>query len=177
VICIVAGLSIWDAERRRRGLELITASVRRDPASAVDPRLKTLNYLGSVLAKREAVLAGVDDALLLSPTGAVAEASVGNVFAFVDGTLRTPPATDGALAGITRDTVLEIARELGIDAREQTLGRIDLLRANEAFLTGTGAGLVGIRSLDGTAIGGERTLCEKLALAYAERARREGVPI
>ena len=177
VICIVAGLSIWDAERRRRGLELITASVRRDPASAVDPRLKTLNYLGSVLAKREAVLAGADDALLLNPAGAVAEASVGNVFAVIDGVLCTPPATDGALGGITRDTLIEAAGALGIPVRVATLGRVDLLRAEEAFLTGTGAGVVGIRSLDGVQISLERPVCEKLSRAYVERVSSEGCPV
>ncbi len=177
VICIVARLEIFDPERRRRGLDLITSSVRRDPAGAVDPRLKTLNYLGSVLAKREAVLAGADDALLLNPSGAVAEASVGNVFAFVDGRLCTPPATDGALGGITRDTLIEAAGALGIPVREASLGRVDLLRAQEAFMSGTGAGVVGIRSLDGVQISLERPVCEKLGRAYAERVACEGVPV
>ncbi len=141
--------------------------------------MKSLNYLGSVLAKGEARRLGADEALLLNAAGAVAEAAVANVFVLRQGALRTPPASDGALEGITRDTVLRLAGDLGIEAREQTLGRIDLYGADEVFLTGTGVGLVAVRSLDGRPIGagGPGPVLEKLSIGYAERLRCDGVPL
>jgi branched-chain amino acid aminotransferase len=129
-----------------------------------------------VLAKLEARRRGADEALLLNGAGAIAEASVANVFAVRAGVLRTPPASDGALDGITRESVLRLAGALGIEAREQTLTRIDLLGADEGFLTGTGAGIVPIRSLDGARLRSTPgPLTEKLTAAFEEHARREGV--
>jgi branched-chain amino acid aminotransferase len=95
------------------------------------------------------------------------------------GELRTPPATDGALEGITRQTVFELAGTLGLAAREQTLGRFDLFAADEAFLTGTGAGIVPVRSLDGRPVGGGRPgpVCAKLRVAYADATGPLGVPV
>ena len=128
-------------------------SWRRPPADVLDPRVKSLNYLNNALAVLEAKQRGADDALLLNADGTIAEAAVANVFALRDGELLTPPGTDGALEGITRKTVLEIAPELGIRARVVTLGRFDLFAAEEVFLTGSGAGIVPVRSLDGRKLG------------------------
>jgi len=177
ILCIGGELALYPPEVATRGLDLATVSVRRDPAAAVDPRVKSLNYLGSVLAKREAILRGVDEALLLNPAGGVAEAAVANVFAVRGGVLQTPPATDGALEGITRDTVLELATAKGIPTRIASLGRMDLFRADEVFLCGTGVGLVPVRSLDGQAVGRERALFATLEAAYGERSRWDGLPI
>ena len=109
----------------------------------------------------------------------MAEASVANVFAVSEGSLSTPPPSDGALPGITRRAILELAAALSIPARERTLGRVDLFGADEVFLTGTGVGVVAVRSLDGQAIGdrspGPITLC--MANAFEKLARAEGAPV
>jgi branched-chain amino acid aminotransferase len=152
VLCLVDAVRLFPAEKLEQGLALATASVRRPPADVLDPGVKSLNYLNNVLAKLDAQRAGADDALILNLAGAVAEASVANVFAVKDGELSTPPPSDGALAGITRRSVLELAADLGIPARERTLGRVDLLGADEVFLTGTGARILPVRSLDGRPI-------------------------
>ncbi len=153
IVCLVDQLSIFSAEKLARGIDLITSSGRRPSPDVLDPRVKSLNYLNNALAKLEAHQRGADDALLLNAAGNVAEASVANVFVMRRGELLTPPGCDGALEGITRATVLELAAELGIGAREQTLGRFDLFAADEVFLTGSGAGIVPVRSLDGRQIG------------------------
>jgi branched-chain amino acid aminotransferase len=176
VICIVDQIQLYSAERVARGIDMVTVSLRRPAADVLDPRVKSLNYLNPVLAKLEARRRGADEALLLNASGAIAEAAVANIFVARRGQLRTPPATDGALEGITRDTILRLALELGIDAQERTLGRIDLLGADEAFLSGSGAGIVPIRSLDGVLLKSvPGPLTDKLRAAYLECARSEGV--
>ena len=179
LLCIAGRVSIYPEDKLRVGIDLVTVSVRRPAADALDPRVKSLNYLNNALAKLEARRSGADEALLLNAAGMVAEASVANVFAQRDGVLLTPPATDGALEGVTRATVLELASELGIPARECTLGRFDLFAADEVFLTGTGAGLVPVRSFDGAVIGAGAPgpVFEKMRLAFAEATRALGVPL
>jgi branched-chain amino acid aminotransferase len=179
LLCLVDRVSIFPPEKLAAGIDLVTSSLRRPPPDVLDPRVKSLNYLNSVLAKLEARQRGADEALLLNLAGNVAEASVANVFVVRAGELRTPPATDGALEGITRQTVFELAGTLGIPAREQTLGRFDLFAAEEAFLTGTGAGIVPVRSLDGRPIGSGRPgpICAKLRAAYADATGPLGVPV
>ena len=173
VLCIVDRVELYSQELLRRGLDLVTVSVRRASADVLDPRVKSLNYLPSVLAKREAKLRGADEALLLNGAGHVAEAAVANVFAYRRGMLVTPPASDGALEGIVRGVVLELAASLGIPAEERTLDRVDLLGADEVFLTGSGARMVAVRSLDGAEIGQGRPgpLTQKLTLAFEDRVR------
>jgi branched-chain amino acid aminotransferase len=155
VVCIVDTIALFSDEKRAAGLSLITSSFRRPPPDVLDPRIKTLNYLNNVQAKGEAVRQGADDALMLNLRGHVAETSVANVFVVRDGLLVTPPVTDGCLDGVTRGTVIECARELGILFIERTLGRMDVFGADEVFMTGTGAGIVRISKLDGERIGGE----------------------
>ena len=162
VICIVAEIGLFSAEQRAQGLTMLTSSYRRPNPDVQDVAVKTLNYLGSALAKQEARQRGADEALLLNQSGRVAEAAVANVFALHGRSLFTPPALDGCLEGINRGAVLEIARDLGFSVAERSLGRRDLFAADEVFLTGSGAGVIGVRSLDGRAIGrgcsGEVTL-------------------
>jgi branched-chain amino acid aminotransferase len=178
VICIVDEVAIYPAEVRSRGLALHTVSVRRSAPDVLDPRVKSLNYLSSVMAKLEARRCG-DEALILNAAGQVAEAAVANVFVVSRGELRTPPPTDGALEGITRASVLELGRALGLVALERSLGRVDLFGADEVFLTGTGVGIVPVRSLDGRPVGGDvpGPLTEKLQQAFAERVHQKGVPV
>ena len=176
IVCIVDELRMFAGED---GVSLVTVSLRRPPADVLDPRVKSLNYLNNVLAKAEARSRGADDALVLNLAGAVSEASGANVFVVRAGALATPPATDGALEGIVRDTVLGLAAKLSIPARERTLGRIDLLGADEVFLTGTGARLVPVRSLDGRPIGAGAPGPVTVALrdAFLEHARETGVAV
>ncbi|MCB1747099.1 MAG: aminotransferase class IV [Gammaproteobacteria bacterium] len=175
--CIVADIRMFSAEIRARGLRLATASQRRPRADMLDPQVKSLNYLNNVLAKREARLRGYDDALLLNGEARIAEASAANVFAVVDDVLVTPPTSEGALPGITRATVLECWRAGGGQAVERPLTAYDLTGASEAFLCGSGAGLIGIASLDDRIIGGaDRPALAALAPAYAAYAARHGTP-
>ncbi|MDJ0851013.1 MAG: branched-chain-amino-acid transaminase [Myxococcota bacterium] len=179
LFCLVADVTIYPAEKLRDGIDLVTASLRRPAPDMLDPRIKSLNYLNNVLAKLEARQRGADEALLLGAQGLVAEASVANLFAVVGGELRTPPVTDGALEGITRRTVLELAGGLGIPARECSLGRFDLFAAEEVFLTGSGAGLVPVRSLDGRTIGAGRPgpVYAKVRAAFLDAAPSMGVSV
>jgi branched-chain amino acid aminotransferase len=178
LLCIAGRVHLYAADKLRSGIDLLTVSVRRPPADVLDPRVKSLNYLNNALAKLEARRRGGDEALLLNAAGMVAEASVANLFACRDGSLLTPPATDGALEGVTRATVLELAPGLGIPAREQTLGRFDLFAADEVFLSGTGAGLVPVRSFDGETIGAgvPGPVFEKVRVAFTGATRTLGVP-
>ena len=179
VVCIADDVRIYPAEKLAEGLTLVTSSWRRPPADVLDPRVKSLNYLNNALAKQEARRQGADEALLLNTAGYIAEASVANLFAVRDGALLTPPATDGALEGITRRTVLELASEAGIETAERTLGRFDLFAASEVFLTGSGAKVVPVRSLDGQPVGRGKPgpLTRQLAEAFDAFARRTGTPI
>ena len=179
ILCIVGNVSIYPEQKLADGIDLVTVSMRRPPADVLDPRVKSLNYLNNVLAKLEARQRGADEALLLNMAGMVAETSVANVFAHRDSVLLTPPVSDGALEGVTRATVLDLAGELGIPAREQTLGRFDLFGADEVFLTGSGAGLVPVKSLDGRDIGAgsPRPVFEKLRGAFLDATRVLGVPV
>jgi branched-chain amino acid aminotransferase len=179
IVCIVDHIRLYPAEKLERGLDLVTSSWRRPPPDVLDPRVKSLNYLNNAMAKLEAKRRSADEALLLNHAGAVAEASVANVFALRGGLLATPPASDGALEGITRGAVLELAEREGIATAERTLGRIDLFGADEVFLTGTGARIVPVRSLDGELIGkGEPgPVTRRLTAAFVALATSTGTPI
>ena len=179
IVCIVDDIRLYSEEKRRVGIDMLTSSLRRPAADMLDPRVKSLNYLNSVLAKREARLRGADEALLLNAAGMVAEAAVANLFTVKDDVLATPPVTDGALEGITRSSVMVLADELGIPAREVTLGRFDLLAADEVFLTGSGARIIAVATLDGQPIGvrGEHPVTDRLWDAFVPYAERHGTPV
>jgi branched-chain amino acid aminotransferase len=123
-------------------------------------------YINSSLAKVEALKGGYDEAILLNTNGTVSEATGENVFVVKDGVLMTPPLSAGALDGITRDTVMKIARDLGYELREQTLLRTDLYLADEAFLCGTAAEIVPIREVDDREVGDPGELTRKVQETY-----------
>ena len=173
VVCIVAEIGLFTAEQRARGLAMITASNRRPNPDVQDVAIKTLNYLGSALAKQEARRQGADEALFLNQRGQVAEAAVANIFALRGRELATPPPIDGCLEGINRGAIFEIGRELGLSVVERSLGRRDLFAADEVFLTGSGAGVVGVSRLDGQAIGTGKTGEMTLELERRHRALAE----
>ena len=179
IVCIVDEVRLYSESKQRSGIDLVTSSLRRPSADVLDPRIKSLNYLNSVLAKREARLRGADEALLLNGAGQVAEASVANIFCVRRGVLRTPPVTDGALEGITRASLLQIAEARDLPNRVESLGRIDLFDAEEVFLSGTGARIVPVATLDGQAIGhpDQRPVTERLSEAFSEFIRENGTAI
>ncbi|MGH7606041.1 MAG: branched-chain-amino-acid transaminase [Gemmatimonadales bacterium] len=154
VFCIIDTIKLWSPERYERGLTALTAATPIHHRESLSPRVKSLNYLSHILAKIEGIAAGVDEVIMLDANGYVAEASGMNLFAVTAGTLRTPPAYAGILRGVTRDTVLELGREAGYGSEELPLNRYDLYTADEMFLTGTAAEIVGISKLDGRVIGG-----------------------
>ena len=149
VIIIADQLQMVSDAQRAQGVRAIIASTRRLTPDRLDSRIKSLNYLNAILARMEANYAGVEEAILLNDRGCVAEGTADNLFIVSDGVLLTPPATEGALAGITRQTVLELAAANGIPAREAILTSYDLYNADECFLTGTGAKLIPVREIDG----------------------------
>lgn len=167
VFIIADGLAMISDEARQKGISLITASTRRLPVDGLDPRVKSLNYLNHILARMEANAAGVDDAILLNQQGLVTEASVANVFIVRQGILMTPPVSDGALDGITRESVIEVAIELGTEVKECSITQYDLYTADECFLTGTGAELIPVSMIDGRVIGQiERPEYQRLQLGF-----------
>jgi branched-chain amino acid aminotransferase len=179
VIIIVADIAVYPAAMYDAGVTVITAATRQVPAASVDPRIKSLNYLKNVLARLEAHAAGAAEALMLNAEGFVAECTADNVFAVRAGTVRTPPATEGALDGITRGVVRELVESAGLRWREERLARYDLFTADECFLSGTGAELVPVVSLDGRVIGDGRpgAVTRQLAVGLRALAEREGSPV
>jgi len=177
MVCIAAGIRIFAPEKLAEGISLATSSWRRPGADVIDPCVKSLNYLNNSMAKLEARQRGADEALLLNGRGTIAEASVANVFAVHGGQLATPPTTDGALPGITRMSVLELARELGMPAAERSLGRSDLFAADEVFLTGTGARIVPVSFLDGRSLGTcPGPVTKRIVEAFDALTRSTGTP-
>ncbi len=169
VICIVDNIKIFPEDERKAGITMATVSTRRPPSDVLDPRVKTLKYLNNVLARVEARQRGAAEALVLNARGHIAEASCANLFVVHGEKVRTPPVTDGCLEGITRGAVLSLAKRLGLAPEERSLGRFDVFSADEVFITGTGAGLVRVRSLDGELIGGpEAPVFMRLLAAYDE---------
>jgi len=153
VIAIADQLTMVDAVSRERGARLMVASVRRLPADGLDARIKSLNYLNHILAKIEANHAGADEAVLLNAQGRVAEGTADNIFIVRNGCLLTPPCSEGALEGITRELILELAEAVGLRVQVTPLAVYDLYVADECFLTGTGAELIPVASIDQRKLG------------------------
>ncbi len=179
VIIIAAAIQLYPQELYDNGLRIVTVGTIRNHPEAINPRIKSLNYLNNVLAKIEAINAGCMECLMLNHKGEVAEASGDNVFAIKNGVITTPPSTCGALEGLTRNKVIELARKAGYEVREATMARYDLYVADEVFLTGTAAEIISVVDIDKRVIGigkpGEIT--GKLAELYHQCANSEGTPI
>ncbi|HMA43226.1 MAG TPA: branched-chain-amino-acid transaminase [Gemmatimonadales bacterium] len=153
VICIVDTIRLWPQDRYEQGLTCLTAATPISHRENLSPRIKSLNYLAHILAKIEGIAANVDEVVMLDASGYVTEASGMNLFAVANHTLRTPPPWSGILRGVTRDAVMDLARDAGYGVEETPLNRYDLYTADEVFLTGTAAEVVGITRLDGRTIG------------------------
>jgi branched-chain amino acid aminotransferase len=153
VIIIVDDISLYPPDSYEKGLRVITASVIRNHPNALNPRIKSLNYLNNILAKIEAERAGCPEAIMLNHNGEVAECTADNIFLVKHGILRTPHLAAGILEGVTRNLVLELAREAKIPVQETALTRHDVYSADECFLTGTAAEVAPIVECDGRPIG------------------------
>ncbi len=149
LIVIAGQLQMVNPVARTQGIRLVTAATRRLPSDGLDPRIKSLNYLNHILARIEANHAEADEAVLLNAQGRVTEGTADNLFIVRDNRLLTPPVIDGALPGITRALIIELAKQAGIETHEQSLAPYDLHTADECFLTGTGAELIPVREIDG----------------------------
>jgi branched-chain amino acid aminotransferase len=153
VIVITDAISLYPAELYEHGLKIITAGTLRNHPSALNPRIKSLNYLNNIMAKIEGTNAGCLEALMLNHKGEVAECTGDNIFVVRRGELHTPGIDAGILEGITRDAVLELARGSGIPVFERSMDRHDIYTADECFLTGTAAEVIPVVECDGRAIG------------------------
>jgi len=153
LICIADAISLWPQETYDRGLSMVTVPTPVNQPHNLSPQIKSLNYLAHIMAKVEAIYAQADEALMLEPSGYVAEGSGQNIFCVHGRTVRTPPAHAGILRGITRGAVIDSARAAGLEVIETPITRYDLYTADEVFLTGTAAEVVGIARLDGRPIG------------------------
>ena len=153
VFIIAQQLALWPKEMYDNGIKIITVPTRRNNPDALNPQIKSLNYLNNVLVKIEANRAGVSEALMLNAEGYVAEGSGDNIFIIRDGLLITPPTYIGALEGITRNAIIEIAKLLGYTVVEKPFTRHDVYIADEVFLTGTAAEVIAVIDVDGRQIG------------------------
>ena len=153
VIIIADKIQLYAPELYEKGMEIITVPTTRNLHSALNPAIKSLNYLNNILAKMEANIAGCEEAVMLNAEGFVSECTGDNIFIVKAGRVLTPPLSAGALHGITRGVVMDLAREEGVTVAEPNLTRYDLFNADECFLTGTGAELIPIVKIDGRVIG------------------------
>lgn len=179
VIIIAATIALYPAEVYEKGLTVVTCATRRMNPGALNPAVKSLNYLNNVMARIEANLAGADEALMLNDQGNVAECTADNLFVIKHGEVFTPPISAGALRGITRSVVFEIAAELGIKLTEIDLTRHDVFVADECFLTGTAAEVIPVIKADGRTIGTGKPgpICARITARFREITRQTGTPI
>jgi branched-chain amino acid aminotransferase len=173
VIIIVDDISLYPRELYENGLKIVTSSLIRNHPNALNPRIKSLNYLNNILAKIEAIRAGCLEALMLNHKGEVAECTGDNVFIVKRGVLKTTPLDAGILEGVTRNAVMDLAKQLGIPAVEATLTRHDIYAADECFLTGTAAEVIAVTECDGRVIGSGKQgpLTKKLREAFVRLTR------
>jgi len=154
VMIMVSTLALYPEEAYETGLTVITSSIRVIPSDALDPRLKCIGrYAANILAKQEGNRLGAGEALMLNYQGHIAECTGDNIFLIEGGVVRTPHPSSGILRGVTRDTVIQIAKDAGYPVEETTLTIFDVFSADEAFLTGTAAEVIPMISLDTKPIG------------------------
>jgi branched-chain amino acid aminotransferase len=153
IIIITDAISLYPPELYEHGLKIVTAGTMRNHPSALNPRIKSLNYLNNIMAKIEGTNAGCLEALMLNHKGEVAECTGDNIFVVRKGELHTPSIDSGILEGITRDAVIELARGAGLTVVERSMDRHDIYTADECFLTGTAAEVIPVVECDGRLIG------------------------
>jgi len=180
VIIMTDRLALYPEEMYSEGLQVVTVSTRVPPAQALEPRIKSLGkYVINIQAKIEANRVGAGEGLMLNTEGYVAEGTGDNIFLVRDGKLTTPPPYVGILEGITRNTVIDLAHDMGIPVEERLFTLFDVYVADECFLTGTAAEVIPVVKVDGRTIGTGRPgeLTNRLIEAFRTLTRTEGVPI
>lgn len=179
IVCITDSIVLYPDKMYEEGLEIITAATRRNPPEAVNPQMKSLNYLNNIMAKIEANLAGVPEALILNVDNYVAECTGDNIFIVKNGVVITPPTYAGLLIGITRDAVIEAAKKIGIKVEEKLFTRYEVYTADECFLTGTAAEAIPVVKVDGRVIGEGKPgpVTKQLLAAFKELIKTEGEKI
>ncbi len=177
VFIIADKIALYPKEFYEKGLEIVIVKTRRNTKGALNPQIKSLNYLNNILAKIEAIRSNAEEAIMLSQDGCVTECTGDNIFIVKDGVLWTPPADIGLLKGVTRLTVMDLAGDDGIAVKEEMMRPNDLYAADECFLTGTAAEIAPVTKIDGKSIGngrpGEVTL--KLLGTFRELTKTDGV--
>ena len=179
VIIIVATIALYHEDFYRKGLSIVTVATRRSNPASLNPAVKSLNYLNNVMARIEANLASADEALMLNDAGNVAECTADNVFIIKHGKIFTPPITAGALQGITRSVVFDIAGEFDMKVVEADFTRHDIFVADECFLTGTAAEIVPVIKADGRLIGNGKPgpITTRIIARFREMTHNTGTPI
>lgn len=179
VIIIADKIALYPQKFYEEGLEIVTASVRRNYPEAINPRIKSLNYLNNILAKIEGKQSGAVEVLMLNADGYVAECSGDNIFWLKNKVLVTPPVHMGILEGVTRNSVIDLARDAGMRVEERVFTRHDLYIADECFLTGTAAEVIPVVKIDRRVIGNGQPgkVTEKLIAAFRQFAHSCGTPI
>lgn len=179
VVIIADRIQLYPEKYYEDGLEIVTVSVRRNYPEAINPRVKSLNYLNNILAKIEAKQSGAVEALMLNNDGYVVECSGDNIFLVKDEIIITPPPHIGILEGVTRNTVISLAHEAGFQVEERVFTRHDIYIADECFLTGTAAEVIPVVKLDRRIIGEGKPgiVTQKLIAAFRHLANNFGTPI
>ena len=179
VIIIAGQIKLYPQELYDNGMEVVTIPTRRNVPDALNPKIKSLNYLNNILAKIEATRAGVMEALMLNTEGYVCECTGDNIFIVKNGRVITPPTYLGALDGITRRVIMDICRDQGIECAEEPFTRHDVFVADECFLTGTAAEVIPVTKLDGRKIGTGMPgpLTKQLIAEFRKRVTVEGTPV
>ena len=179
LFCIASKISLYPKEYYDNGLAIVTVPTRRIGPAALPPTIKSLNYVNNILGKIEAKQFGALEAIMLNEQGFVAECTADNVFIVHKGELITPSASQGALKGITRGTMFDIARDIGVSIREADVTRYDVWCADECFLTGTGAEVIPVVKLDGREIGTGKPgpITQRVLASFRQRVLVEGTRI
>jgi len=171
-IIIVDQLSLVPDVILQKGIKVIVAATRRFSPDQLDPRIKSLNYLNQIMARREATAAGASEAILLNQWGRIAEGSADNIFIVKAGVLMTPPISEGALDGITRKVVLQLAEQHNIATEQCPLTPMDLVTADECFLTGTGAEMIPVSAVGDQHLRAQRPIFDQLQQAFQAHVRQ-----
>ena len=179
VIIIATTVMLYPEKAYREGLTVVTCATRRTNPASLNPAVKSLNYLNNVMARIEANIAGADEALMLNDEGYVAECTADNLFVIKRGEIFTPPISAGALRGITRAVVFEIAAELGLKVSEINVTRHDVFIADECFLTGTAAEVIPVIKADSRVIGTGKPgpISTRVIARFREITRETGTAI
>ena len=177
VFIITDKIVLYPKEYYDKGLEIVIVNTRRNIKEALNPQIKSLNYLNNILAKIEAIKANVEESIMLSSDGYVAECTGDNIFIVKKGALMTPPASVGALKGVTRLAVMGLAGEENVPVKEKMMKPKDLYSADECFLTGTAAEIIPVTKIDGKTIGEGKPgrITSQLLTAFRELTKTDGV--